>query len=515
MPILKNQFCIMATPTTLLIVDDDERCRSLLVNALSSEGYRLITADNGQEALLFAASHRPDAVLLDVMMPDMDGFEVCRLLRSDRTLTHLPVIFTTALDDRASRLKGIEAGADDFVTKPIDILELRTRLRAITRLNRFRLLSEERARFEQVVAASPDGLVIADVHGKVLLSNDAYRQLVPRPDDNFFEQLSPIHRANLPPLLANLNKTCTATPPLEITLTDRPRSVLELTAARLPWEGGYAFQFSIRDITEKKAIEAQLFRTQRIDLLGQLAGGIIHDVNNVLATIAAHAALINLGTDPEDTKQRLSGIESQAYHGGNLLRQLLLFARGRDSELKPVDPACLLCDFNTMAQSSLGKGIEVSIEVDPQCEEILGDTHQLLQVLMNLCINARDAMPKGGKIRLHTSHLELGEDEARRFPDATPGLYTVFSVSDNGSGIPPEIRRHLFEPFFTTKPEGKGTGLGLATVQRVIRRHGGFITLESTVGEGTSFHCHIPVHRATSTPGSAATAGTSGSVSPS
>lgn len=480
----------MNTPTTVLVVDDDPRCRELLLSVLEPEGYHVLTAENGQEALAFALSHKPDVVLLDVMMPDMDGFEVCRMLRADRSLAHLPIIFTTALDDRKSHLKGIEAGADDFVSKPIDIVELRTRLRSIARLNRFRLQAEARERFEQMVAFSPNGIVITDQQGTILLANEVFKGLfshAPAPT-HLFQELNPSDIAAVRALPDHPGTSC------EVRLRAPQERVIEICGAVLPWEGETAWQFCLRDITEKKHLEHQLLRTQRLDLLGQLAGSIVHDVNNILSSIAAQAALVGMDdVEPEHAK-RLAAIETASFQGGGLLRQLLMFARGKEDAFTEVDPMSQLCEFHGMVQHSLGERIQVDVEVPLPVPPFMADANQIHQVLMNLCVNARDAMPRGGKIILGLERCTLSDEDGSRLCPAVPGGdYIVFRVSDNGSGIPASVRDHMFEPFFTTKAPGKGTGLGLATVQRVMQRHRGYVTVDSLEGKGTTFRCFFPL----------------------
>ncbi|WP_404423100.1 response regulator [Nibricoccus sp. IMCC34717] len=495
----------MSHAPTVLVVDDDSRCRALLKSLLEPDGYRVLTADNGQEAIAFAVSHQPDLVLLDVMMPDMDGYEVCRLLRSDKALSHLPIIFTTALDDRKSRLRGIEAGADDFVTKPIDLVELRARVRSITRLNRFRLQAEERARFEQVVAASPDGIAICDPAGRIHLSNTSFRSLFGSTKPTSLSEV--FQEADWRRIRSLFPSTTAPRPchvPFEVELPGSNPRTLELTLATMPWDGGIAHQVCVRDITEKKGLECQLMRAQRIDLLGQLAGGIIHDVNNLLSTIAAHASLMAMdGARPEDEK-RLSAIETASYQGGGLLRQLLLFARGHDGEMTELDTMAHLYEFHAMVQQSLGARLDVALEIKGKIPPLRADGNQVNQVLMNLCVNARDAMEGTGRITLRLGIRPVSNQEGCRLAPALPaGDYVVYEVADTGCGIPDSIRNRLFEPFFTTKPAGKGTGLGLATVQRVLQRHQGGIAVESIVGQGTTFLCYFPLQHTAAPVGAA------------
>jgi two-component system, cell cycle sensor histidine kinase and response regulator CckA len=485
----------MSQATTVLVVDDDARCRALLQSLLEPDGYRVLTADNGQEAIAFAVSHKPDLVLLDVMMPDMDGFEVCRLLRSDKALAHLPIIFTTGLDDKKSRLRGIEAGADDFITKPIDLVELRARVRSITRLNRFRLQAEERARFEQVVADSPDGIAICDSNGRIHLSNTSFRTLFGASRVMSLAEAFPESAwRRIRSLFPEAGAPCPCHVPFEVQLPGTEPRLLELTLATMPWNGRTAHQVCVRDITEKKALELQLMRAQRIDLLGQLASGIIHDVNNLLSAIAANATLIAMdGARPEDEK-RLAAIEKASYQGGGLLRQLLLFARGHDGEMTELDATAHLYEFHGMVQQSLSAHLEVVLETPEEIPPFKADGDQINQVLMNLCVNARDAMNGTGRITLRLGTRHLSAEEGRHIAPVLPeGDYAVYEVADTGCGIPDSVRHRLFEPFFTTKPPGKGTGLGLATVQRVLQRHHGGIAVESAVGQGTTFRCYFPL----------------------
>jgi signal transduction histidine kinase len=186
-------------------------------------------------------------------------------------------------------------------------------------------------------------------------------------------------------------------------------------------------------------------------------------------------------------------IQQSAERGASLLRQMLMFARGADGAFEPVALAFIISEIATMISETFDRNFTVSVEVAPDIPVIQADPTQLHQIIMNLCVNARDAMENGGHIAISARALTLSAHEIPTHElDAKPGAYVMVAVSDNGPGIPPEIRRRLFEPFFTTKPPGKGTGLGLATVLRLVKRHGGFVTLESEVGKGASFRCMLP-----------------------
>jgi PAS domain S-box-containing protein len=485
----------MISPATILVVDDEAHTRTVLVNMLKLEKYQVIAASNGREGLAAAATHRPDVMLLDVMMPGLDGYEVCRLLRADPMLLHMPVLLISSLNDRESRLHGLEQGADDFITKPFDTVELRARLRSITRLNRFRRLSEERARFEQALASAPDGIVLTDTEGAVLFANSAFCRLFEEgaPPTEFFDCLPEATQGTLREQLRGLTDATPRVGPCE-TIILRPRcpgTILEITAASLIWEEKAAWQFNVRDITEKKGLETQLLQAQRLELLGQLAGGIVHDVNNLLTSIMGSSQMFQL-EHPTLPAERMNAILAAAKRGAALLKKLLLFARGQDSKMVAVDPVLLVNEVAGIAEQTCGRQIAMTVDLGDNLPDIMADANQLHQVLMNLCVNARDAMPQGGSLRLETELRTIELEQANALgPDARSGDYVVFSVHDTGTGMLPAVQARIFEPFYTTKKTG--TGLGLATVLRVTRRHHGFVTVDSKVGTGTSFSCYFPV----------------------
>lgn len=484
----------MPSTRTVLVVDDDELTRQLLESLLEMEGgYRLMFAKDGGEALELAATTPPDVVLLDILMPGIDGFEVCRHLRANPVLRQVPIVLLTGLEGRASRLKGLEAGADEFLNKPVDLVELRTRIRTITQLNRFRQLSDERARFETAVNHSPDAIVLTDGAGMILHANAAFTKLVGPTPPRILEIFPPATAIGLKAQLAMLDraggKIESFESPLEIAA--QPGSFAEVTIVRLPWSDGTMLEFILRDITDRKQLEAQLLRLQRIELLGQLASGVVHDVNNLLTSIRGHAEMLERKEVAVADSAPI--IRKTSERGEALLRRILMFARGADQALAPVLVGPVLREAAAIAGKLLGANIALEIDAPAGLPEILGDANQVNQVVMNLCVNARDAMPRGGRLRLGARAATLTAAEARAIsPDGAAGEFVVVSVRDTGIGIPEENRDKLFDPFFTTKPRETATGLGLATVLRVMRRHHGFIGVETEVGGGTCFTCYFP-----------------------
>jgi two-component system, cell cycle sensor histidine kinase and response regulator CckA len=246
------------------------------------------------------------------------------------------------------------------------------------------------------------------------------------------------------------------------------------------------------DVTERKRIEAQLMQTQRLETLGLLAGGIAHDLNNVLAPILASVDLLSeIAIRPRD-RDLLDTLEMSAQHGADMVRQLLAFARGKGEQRSEQAPHMLIDGVRRLVRHAMRANIEMRMEAAKDLPLVQVDATQVRQVLLNLCINARDAMPDGGVIEIRAEKEDVGSSTRSVQGEVLPGAYVRISVSDTGTGIPPEIVAKLFDPFFTTKKAGKGTGLGLANVAGIVKSHGGFVNLDSVVGRGTAFHIYLP-----------------------
>ena len=249
------------------------------------------------------------------------------------------------------------------------------------------------------------------------------------------------------------------------------------------------------DITEKKKFEAQFFRAQRIESIGTLASGIAHDLNNVLTPLMVSVQLLKGKVTDEDRQKLLQALEANVQRGADLVKQVLTFGRGMEGMHIPVDPKHIVREIKQIVQETFPKSVEFESHCPADLWTITGDPTQLHQVLLNLCLNARDAMPKGGKLSLHMENVMLDETYAAMNPEARPGPYVVISVADTGTGIPKNIQDKIFDPFFTTKEPGKGTGLGLSTTLAIVNRHDGFILCQSEVGKGTTFKIYFPADR--------------------
>jgi len=256
---------------------------------------------------------------------------------------------------------------------------------------------------------------------------------------------------------------------------------------------GFVHDGLISDITERKRLETQLQQAQKMEAMGQLAGGVAHDFNNILATMLMELGLLR--EEPglsENVRVGLHDLVASVGRATGLTRQILAFSRRQLMQMKPLRLDTLVADLYKMLGRMLGETIEVELCASPKSSAIKGDAGMIEQVVMNLCVNARDAMPAGGTIELRVENVTLDESHIQGNPEARVGQFVRLSVTDTGHGMTEQVRLHLFEPFFTTKDIGKGTGLGLSTVYGIVKQHDGWIEVESQAGKGSSFHVLLP-----------------------
>lgn len=246
------------------------------------------------------------------------------------------------------------------------------------------------------------------------------------------------------------------------------------------------------DVTEKRKVEAQFLRAQRMESIGTLASGIAHDFNNLLSPILMSIQLLQHKINDEEGQRLLAMLRASAERGAGLVKQVLSFARGVEGERITLQPRHLVKEIVKILDDTLPKSIEVEFEASEDLSLVAGDATQLHQVLMNFCVNARDAMPSGGKLKIRVDNVNIDENYARMNLEAKPGRFVVITIADTGMGIPPAVINRIFEPFFTTKEHGKGTGLGLSTALGIVKGHAGFINVYSELDKGTQFKIYLP-----------------------
>ena len=273
-----------------------------------------------------------------------------------------------------------------------------------------------------------------------------------------------------------------------------------LLTTKVPWRDATGKIIGLvgigRDITNKKHLEAQFLRAQRMQSIGQLASGIAHDLNNILAPIMMSTTLLRQKVQDKEGLELLDSMEASAKRGADVVKQVLWFGRGLEGQREPLNPRQLIDEVIRIISETFSKAIEVETDIAVDVHNVSGDQTQLHQVLLNLSVNARDAMPNGGILKLGVRNFvvdaQFAEANADSNTNAKPGPYVLLEVTDTGHGIPVEIRDRIFEPFFTTKELGKGTGLGLSTTLSIVKSHGGFIVVESEVGKGSTFQVYLP-----------------------
>lgn len=478
----------MKASSTILIVDDEPRVRELVAMALSSGDYRLEFAGDGREGMRLARRIVPDLVLLDVMMPGMTGFEVCEELRADPLLREVPIIFMTALDDRDSKLRGIRCGADEFLTKPLDIHELRARVDVLGRLNRFRRLLTEQQKFRDVVQLAPDAIFILDAELQIRFTNESAGRLfratdaLPLVDVKFPMLAVSEHSARLSKLLAAVRtgNTPTNLAPMEFMRLDGGIFPAALAVGPINWEEEPAIQINLRDQTRQHELESNLIRSQRLHGLGSVAGGVAHDLNNIITPILVAADML---TDTRlDSRDRglVDRIARAARKGADLVQQILTFASGAGSRMTGLPVKYVIDDLRRLVRDALPDHTRLVTTKLAEDITLNGDPTQLVQMLMNLCINARDAMPEGGEIRLDAM-LEPDESTLR------------IAVADEGPGVPAADLERIWEPFYTSKEGDEGTGLGLSTARAIAERHQGSIEVLTAPGPGATFVVRLPI----------------------
>ena len=469
----------------ILLVDDEPRIAEFVVATFSRSDYDVRCASHGRDGIRMAEELTPDVILLDVMMPDESGYTICRELREHATLATVPIIMITALSDRRSRLQGIEAGADEFITKPIDVEELRARVRVVTRLNRFRKQLEQQRQFARLVDLAPDGILVLDRTLCIRFANGAANRLFRSSAD------LELVESSFPMILLKDEETV-AQRLVEIAGAERSDRLGGLRMLRLDggeiladisvgpfrWENRPALLLLIRDVTAQRLLEQRLQRLQRLDSLGAIAGGVAHDLNNVMMPILLAARSLETAADPETRRQITATITAAARHGTEVVEQILAFTRGGAT----VEPRNLR-EVVAAAMALHGAGndnIEKTVEADEDAGTVMAAAADLQQVLGNLITNAREAMPHGGRLRVRLTRADAAN--AR------------IEITDTGPGMDETARQRLGEAFFTTKPEG--TGLGFSTARTIVRRLGGDILVRSAPGAGTTMTVLLPTRPA-------------------
>ncbi|MCX7007401.1 MAG: PAS domain S-box protein [Kiritimatiellaeota bacterium] len=627
---------------TFLAVDDAAESLELMRLILEHyfPGAQVVCMQSSRKALDFARAQHPDLILLDVKMPEMDGFEFARRVRADPAMATMPILMISGVvTDVQGRITGLEAGAESFLAKPYEPMELVAQVRALLRIRhseealrihhaeleselarRTQKLRESERKFRMLFENSPDAVFVEDEKGIVLDANlaacrlhemtreqivgahvaalvpPAQRAAVTRDYAKWFnagmEQYEgqswtasgraiPVEirsrkveyegrsavllqvrdlqerrrieeeRNRLIPaveqsaeaifvtdakgVIQYVNRAFTQIAGFarEEALGRRPnllssgrhdakfyQTMWETVLGGNVWNGrvinkrkdGRLFHADLtispvrdpqgtlvnfvavsRDVTHELELEEQLHQSQKMESIGRLAGGVAHDFNNLLTSIMGFAHLVNTGL-PEghpllmETKEIIFAAERAAQ----LTRQLLAFSRKEVRRVQPLEFNNILREMEQLLRRTLGEDIELHIDLESRLGICEGDLMQMQQVILNLAVNARDAMPRGGRLDIRTQQVQLDEVFCATRVGIQPGAYVRLGIRDTGCGIPEEQRSHIFEPFFTTKEKDRGTGLGLSMVYAIVQQAHGHIEFDSEIGRGTEFIMYFP-----------------------
>lgn len=528
----------------ILLVDDIPSNLKLLEMLLGSQGHSTREAVNGQEALEAARRERPDLVISDILMPVLDGYSLCRAWMEDPALAGIPFIFYTATyQSDEDETFALSLGAAAFLRKPMEpdafllqvqdvvartqageirppdpaptdegaflklynerlVQKLDQRSQSLARQVEELQQAETRLRLKSfALDAAANGILIMDRLGVIEWANLAYLEITgfesreilgSRP--RFLE--SGTQKADDQQLMWT---TVSSGQVWRGEIQDRHKSgmprLFQTAISPVRGDGGDITHFIgiMQDITEQRRIESELLQSQKMEALGRLAGGVAHDFNNMLNVILINSE-ISLETQdlPELARRRILEIKAAAERSADLTRQLLAFSRKQAAQPRRLDLNEAVEENRKMLNRMIERDIELVLHPGPDLRAVFIDPSQVSQMLTNLVVNSRDALPGAGSISIETRNVLVEDSSALIFGGLAPGNYVQLTVSDTGCGMDAFTLGHIFEPFFTTKGEGKGTGLGLSMVYGIIKQNGGAVSVYSNPGLGTSFKIYLP-----------------------
>ena len=494
-------------PLRVLIVEDYAPDAELLLLELERGGYAP-TAERVEtpEAMRAALDRQAwDLVLADYALPRFNVMAAIAMIR-ERGLD-VPIIAVSGTADERTGIEVMKAGAHDFFLKDnlrLFVSAVRRELEdAGQRRRRERAehaLRESERRYRELFEESKDAIFISAPDGRLIDVNPAAvemlgypsrRELLETHADRLY--VDPADRQRLVRELEAEGFVKDFEQRLKSTRGE-VLTVLETSSAVRDERGTITgYRGILRDITTQRQLEHQFRQSQKLEAVGQLAGGIAHDFNNLLTLIAGNAEIALTPLLPDDPLRRnLEDVLSAAERAAGLTRQLLAFSRRQVLQPKVLDLNAVIAGIEKLLRRTIGEDVELAMALDPELGRVRADPGQIEQVLMNLAVNARDAMPGGGRLSFETANVELDDELARSHVAVTPGFYVMLAITDTGCGMDRETQNRVFEPFFTTKDPGKGTGLGLSTVYGIVKQSGGFIWVDSEPGHGTTFKTYLP-----------------------
>lgn len=495
----------------ILNVDDDEAGRYAMNRRLRQAEFDVIEGASGAECLNLVKSACPDLILLDVRLPDISGFEVCRRIKADAATASIVVIHVSAsfMDD-VSKVKGLEGGADGYLTEPVEAPVLIATIRAFLRIREAERMVRDSARqWQSTFDAITDGVALVDREGVVIRWNRSLPSVIGRSG----AEMEGARWDSLLPESASQSS-------FHRMLESGRRETMEHTVGESTFAvtchpfydetnelaGGVCI---VSDITRRIRLEAKLRHAQKLESIGVLAGGVAHDFNNLLTGILGNASLaLQLLRPSHEAAEPLADVIRSSERAADLTRQLLAYSGKGRFLVRPVDISELVREVMPLLQASVPRNAQILLTLRQNLPRVEADPAQLKQLLMNLVINAGEAIGKdAGTIRITTGAMELDREALGQFlteAPARPGRHVLLEVRDTGCGMDKDIGQRIFDPFFTTKFLGRG--LGLSAAMGIVRGHRGALRVISAPGEGSTFQIVLPVsmtddHESSGTPG--------------
>lgn len=487
---------------TILIIDDQPINLKVLVDLLRKQDYHLLVAEDGQRALELLEKQNPDIILLDIMMPGMDGFAVCKAIKQKKALADIPIIFLTALADVENKIKAFQCGGVDFITKPFQEQEVLMRVNThLTIRRQQKQIEREKELLAVTLRSIGDGVIATDTRGKVTLINKVAEDLTGWSQEDAAGKPLPeiFHIIN-----EKTGKPCEN--PVTIVL-DTGRSVSRENHKTLIAKDGSKCSIAdsgapisdsnqqtigtvlvFRDVSQERRFLEELEKVKKLESVGVLAGGIAHDFNNILTGITGNLSLATLQLEPGHSAGKfVQTAEKATFRASLLTKQLLTFAKGGE----PIKESSSIYEIiqDSCEFSLVGSAVDCKIKCTKELWNSDIDKGQISQVMQNLIINSSQAMPGGGSINVLCENYPHNAAENRELP-LPAGDYIRVRVKDNGAGIPTTALKNIFDPYFTTKQEGRG--LGLAVCYAIIKKHQGLISCHSELGHGTTFTIYLP-----------------------
>ncbi len=472
----------------VLLVEDnpgDARLFTELVRETGAGQWKLVQVDRLSAALDLLKREPFDVMLLDLSLPDVDGLET--LIRAHTEAPKIPIVVLTGHDDEALAVRAVRAGAQDYLVKGRmdgDLL-VRSIRYASERGRAIEALERREEHYRSLIENSMDLISILSLDGTIRYASPSHERMLGYPLDelvgrNVVSFVHPDDKARVQAALVNGNNGR----PVECRIrhSDGSWRILESFSRDLSHVAGVnGMVVNARDITERRRLEEQLHHSQRLEAVGRLAGGVAHDFNNLLMVITGYSHMLLDAMHPSDpARQDLEQVVKASERATDLTRQLLAFSRRQGVRASLVNLNALVQEMDRMLRRVLGEEIELTVRLAPELKAVRADPGQIEQVILNMVVNARDAMPSGGRLLIETKNSSPPCEES-----------VIISISDTGIGMDSQVLSRVFEPFFTTKEHG--TGLGLATSYGIIKENGGDLRVDSTPAKGTTFHIELPI----------------------